>query len=663
MDKQSASRSPFSQEWWRATLSSIGDAVMVTDAQGRVAFMNPAAQSLTGWPQEEAEGQPLEEVFVIVNEETRATVDNPVAKVMQTGYVVGLANHTVLITRGGGDIPIDDSAAPVRDESGELIGVVLIFRDITERRRTEAAQAYLAAIIDSSDDAIVGKTLESRITSWNKGAEAIFGYTAEEAVGKPIHLLIPPELQDEEERILERLKRGERIEHYETVRVKKDGQHIPVSLTISPIKGRSGRIIGASKIARDITERKQLEKLRDELLAREQAARKQAEEASRLKDEFLSIVSHELRTPLNSMLGWVHMLRGGQLNGAVAGRALETIERNGKAQARLIEDLLDISRIITGRLRLELHPITLPSVIEAAINVLRPTAEAKGVQLSTRLEANVGPVAGDADRLQQVVWNLISNAIKFTPAGGRVEVALNRVGAHVEIAVRDTGQGISAEFLPYVFERFRQADSSSTRMHGGLGLGLAITRNLVELHGGTIRAESAGEGQGANFTVSLPVLADERAPQKEEPQASAAEETPPSSLDAILSGLRILAVDDEPDTREMLACLLAQYGAEAKVVESAPEALEVMNTWQPDVLVCDISMPGEDGYALIRKVRALEEEPRRKTPAVALTAHARAEDRMRALTAGYQIHVPKPVEAAELVTVIASLAGRFVGEE
>ncbi|MCA1564274.1 MAG: PAS domain S-box protein [Acidobacteria bacterium] len=397
---------------------------------------------------------------------------------------------------------------------------------------------------------------------------------------------------------------------------------------------------------------------------------REAQEVNRLKDEFLATLSHELRTPLTAVLGWTRLLGTGQLDEATHQRALETIERNAQSQVQLIDDILDVSRIIRGKLRLNVRAAELAPVIEAAVDSVRPAAEAKGIRLQVVLDPRAGPVSGDPDRLQQVVWNLLSNAIKFTPKDGRVQVLLVRAGSHLELTVSDTGQGIEKKFLPYVFDRFRQADPSTTRTHGGLGLGLAIVRHLIELHGGTATVESEGAGQGTTFKVSLPLMivhqpeftaqAGERAPAAEHPTAGGrlALECPPE-----LEGLRVLLVEDEPDSREMLVVVLTQCRADVRAVSNAADALSQLEHWLPDVLISDIEMPGEDGYALIRKVRSLPPERGGKIPAAALTAYARAEDRMRALLAGFQLHVPKPVEPAELAAVIASLAGRMVEQE
>jgi signal transduction histidine kinase/ActR/RegA family two-component response regulator len=390
-----------------------------------------------------------------------------------------------------------------------------------------------------------------------------------------------------------------------------------------------------------------------------EAARRAAQEANRMKDEFLAVLSHELRSPLNAILGWTQMLRTRQLNETAMARALETIERNAKLQTQLIEDLLDVSRIIQGKLRLNIRPINIASAIDAAINTVRPAADAKGIQLKFTPKSPVGLIPGDAERLQQVVWNLVSNAIKFTPSGGRVEIRLNSTDSYTQIDVADTGKGISPDFLPHVFERFRQADSTTTRAYGGLGLGLAIVRHLVELHGGTVRAESPGEGQGATFTVNLPLQVREG---NRELGIGSREKTDHSPLPTVysplpLNELRVLVVDDEVDTRDYLTAVLQEYGAQATGVTSVSEAIFAIAQLPPEVLVSDISMPGEDGYSLIRQVRALDSQSA-SIPAVAVTAHAMEEDRKKAIAAGFNQHIPKPIEPTQLVTVVANLAGR-----
>lgn len=406
--------------------------------------------------------------------------------------------------------------------------------------------------------------------------------------------------------------------------------------------------------------------VRDYLAAEQRAkdelrqAIQRAEEANSLKDEFLATVSHELRTPLMAVLGWAHLLRSNNLDEVGQRRALETIERNARAQQQLIEDLLDVSRIITGKLRLDVRPVVPTTFIAAAVESVRPAADAKEIQLDILSDPNIAPLSGDAGRLQQVVWNLLSNAIKFTPRGGRVRLEVVRTSSHVEISVADSGQGIRPDFLPYVFERFRQADMKTTRAHGGLGLGLAIVRQLVELHGGTVKVMSEGEGKGATFVVKLPVLPiQQNALVGSQGNSSDIETSAPVDCADNLAGLKVLVVDDEADACELISSLLTRCGAEVTAARSAREAFRLLKQVHPDVMVSDIGMPLEDGYELMRKVRALSKENGGKVPAVALTAYARPEDRMRALRAGYQMHVSKPIELTELVAIVASLGNRI----
>jgi PAS domain S-box-containing protein len=515
-------------------------------------------------------------------------------------------------------------------------------------------QALLAAVVTSSDDAIVSKNLNGIVQSWNVGAERIFGWRADEMIGQSITKIIPPERQEEEPKILERLRRGERVDHFQTVRIRKDGRRIDVSVTISPVRRSDGTIVGASKIARDVTEQLAFARERDELLAAERAARAEAERVSRMKDEFLATLSHELRTPLNAIVGWADLLRRSGNDEGTIREGLEVIDRNARAQTQLIADLLDMSRIVAGKIRLDVQRVSLAPIVEAAVAAVRPAADVKNVDLRTILDPLAGPVSGDPARLQQVVWNLLTNAIKFTPARGKVTVQLERVNSHIEVTVSDTGQGIKPEFLPHVFERFRQADASTTRHHGGLGIGLAIVRHLVELHGGRVRARSGGDGQGATFSVELPV-APVAAPEAAREHPSAEVGSALEGLGVSLKGVRLLVVDDEPDARGLLRRVLEESGATVELAESADAALRSLAGGPPDVLVSDIGMPGKDGYQLIREARKVAGCER--LPAVALTAFARSTDRTRALLAGYQVHVAKPVEPQELVVTIASLVG------
>ena len=671
-------------EWLRVTLSSIGEAVIASDINGLVTFINPTAEALTGWSMADAAGKPLADVFKIINETTRQPVESPANKVLREGTTVGLANHTLLVARDGKEIPIDDSGAPIRSPEGRIIGVILVFRDITERRRAEEERNQIEGdYIDFVENASVGMHWagDDGVILWaNKAELDLLGYSHDEYIGRPISEFHAD--KDVSDEILRKLSDKQTLRDYQARLRHKDGSIKHVLIT-SNVRWDEGRFVHTRCFTRDITEAKRAEKEREELLAREQAARKeaeqaynmsaelllreqaareQAEEASRMKDEFLATVSHELRTPLNAILGWAGILRRSSVDTDTMAQAVETIERNARAQTQLIEDLLDISRIITGRMRLDVQPVEVPVVIQASVDAIRPAADAKEIRLQVVLDPKACPVSGDPGRLQQVVWNLLSNAVKFTPKGGRVQVRLERINSHIEITVSDTGKGISSEFLPYVFDRFRQADSSFNRVHGGLGLGLAIVRQLVELHGGTVEAQSSGEGFGASFTVKLPITISKnvalyRTGALEQKQQAAM----PNSLKYPMSldGLRLLVVDDDPDACELLVTLMKGYGAEVKAAGSAAEGFEALKQWKPDVLISDIEMPVEDGHSLINKVRALPDEAGGMTPAIALTAHVRTEDRLRVLSSGFDAHVGKPMEPVELVSVIANLARRI----
>ncbi|HMH49536.1 MAG TPA: PAS domain S-box protein [Candidatus Acidoferrum sp.] len=536
------------------------------------------------------------------------------------------------------------------------IGVLLsVLNEALHRRRRQ-----MDALLDQSLDAVIIADREGRIRTWNPRAEQLFGWSREEIRGQSLtDTIVPPSLREAHRRGFARyLATGEEVVLNRLIELparRRDGTEFPVEIAITPV--RVGGNVIFSAFLRDISERKRVESEHAALLAREQAARSEAEAANRAKDEFLTVLSHELRTPLNAVYGWARMLRAGQLDEAASARALEAIERNANAQVRLIDDLLDVSRVISGKMRLDVQPVDLRAVVEGALDAVRPAAEAKEIRLQNVLDPRAGPITGDPARLQQVVWNLLMNAVKFTPKGGRVQVHLQRVNSHVEIVVSDTGQGIASEILPFVFDRFRQADSSPTRAHTGLGLGLALVKYLVELHGGSVVAQSPGEGRGATFIVKLPLMIAEMV-------AGPAQRVHPTApVDAVpggvrLDGRRVLLVDDDPDALELASAILTGAGATVRTSLSAPDALAVLRQWRPDALVSDIEMPGEDGYSLIRKVRALDANEGGRTPAVALTAYGRTQDRMLSLTAGYNMHVPKPVDPGELTTIIASIATR-----
>jgi len=525
--------------------------------------------------------------------------------------------------------------------------------------RREAAlresETQLRAILEGALDAVVGMDANGDVIDWNAQAEATFGYTRAEAVGRRLaELIIPSPLREAHYKGLERyFETGEAPILNRRVEVeaqRKDGSRVPIELAITVVKGWGFYRFNA--FARDISDRRAADTERNRLL-------EEAREANRMKDEFLAMLSHELRTPLSAIVGWAHMLRTGGLDEPTVARAIETIDRNAKVQNQLIEDILDVSRIVAGKFHLDMRSVDLVRIVEAAIDTVSPLAASRGVQLRQDLSAEIGPCCpaiGDPDRLQQVVWNLLTNAIKFTPRGGVVTVEVRRQDdpAEFEIVVRDTGQGIAADFLPHIFERFRQAGTGARR-HGGLGLGLSIVRHIVEMHGGTVMATSAGEGQGSVFTLRLPVVE-----VGEDGQRMPALSREEGGLDESprLDGVRVLVVEDEADARHLLAAVLQKRGARVFMAASGAEALEMLERDRPDVLLSDIALQDQDGYDLIRKVRSLSAERGGRIPAAALTGYGRLEDRMRALSAGFQLHAAKPVEPAELIAVVASLAGK-----
>ncbi|MBN8548314.1 MAG: PAS domain S-box protein [Deltaproteobacteria bacterium] len=558
-----------------------------------------------------------------------------------------------------------------------LAGLILIARSFLWQEKIESdlgmSRQHLNAIIKHSDDAIVTKSLEGIIRSWNPAAERIFGYTAEEIIGKSINTIIPPELQNDEREILAAISRGQRVDHLLTERVTKDGARKNVSISTSPIKNSSGRIVGAAKIARDITAQKRhqdaileseirYKKLAEEisvLLGREQIARRQVEQANRMKDQFLATLSHELRTPLNAILGWAFLARR-QSDPEKLKEGLTIVERNARSQARIIEDLLDMNRIMSGMLRLDIKDVSVPTVIQEAVESVAPAAQAKEIHLESTVESRAEEVRADANRLKQMIWNLLVNAVKFTPAGGTVRIHAHRTQTHIEIMVSDTGKGISPDFIPHIFDRFSQADSSSTRQHGGLGLGLSIVKQLVELHGGRVEVRSEGEGKGATFTLSLPIPVFKRdlhgATEGELELPAAGEFGEVSSL----GGLLVLVVDDEEDSRGLVKGLLEEKGARVLTASSAAEGLELLSQQAFNVIISDIGMPHEDGFQFIRRVRKLPSEQKGTIPAIALSAYARQEDRTAALEAGFHLHLSKPVEPSELLGAVSRVVGPAV---
>jgi PAS domain S-box-containing protein len=528
-----------------------------------------------------------------------------------------------------------------------------------ERRRVEDSmwdgEKLFRLMVESvSDYSIFAIDSGGRILNWNKGAEEVFGYSKEEIVGKSFAILFTPEDRKSgaPEREFEIAKYAGRADD-NGWRLRKNGSRLWVSGSVSALKDDTGKMIGYVNVVavEEGVAPEQAEASAREALERERIARSESEDASRSKDEFIALVSHELRSPLNAILGWTRILRQGRPDDELYQRATEIIERSARMQSQLIEDLMDTARIVRGKLKLDVRPVNLVTVIEKAMDVVRPAADAKGIALDSRLDYEAGQITGDPDRLQQVVWNLLSNAVKFTNEGGRIEVTLGRVDPNIQIIVRDTGCGISPEFMPYLFERYHQAGASGARRKGGLGLGLTLVRQLIEMHGGSVTAESEGEDKGATFTVKLPVRAIYTA-ETERPQLHGVQTKS-------LEGVWAAVVDDEANARDLIASVLESHGARVEAFASVGEALKLLTSGRrPDVLICDLAMPGEDGFNLIHKLREWEKAHDGALPAIALTAFGRVEDRTRALYAGFQMHITKPVEPVELVIVVRSLIER-----
>jgi PAS domain S-box-containing protein len=626
-------------------VESSDDAIISKDLNSIIISWNQAAERLFGYTASEAIGKSIR---MIIPADRQSEEDEVLARIRAGESVTHY--ETLRQRKDGSKVPISLTVSPIYDDTGVVVGASKIARDISERMTATLATRRLEAVVESSDDAIVTKTLDSVITSWNPAAERMFGYSEAEAIGKSVRMLIPADLQDEEDGVLAKIRAGERVHHYETTRLRKDGSLVAISLTVSPIRDGNGRVVGASKIARDITERSRLSAENLRLYG-------EAQEANRVKDEFLAVLSHELRTPLNAILGYSRLLRGNLLPADQVTRGLETLERNARWLTQIVDDVLDVSRIVSGKIRLDVQAVDLSAVINNAVATAQPAADAKGVRIHAVIDPRTGPVWGDPDRLQQVVWNLMSNAVKFTPKGGRVQVRLERVNSHIEIVVNDTGTGISEAFLPMVFERFRQADSGPTRKSGGLGLGLAIVRHIVEMHGGTVHAASPGEGQGATFSVALPLMIVQPplTPKREHPVA---ERRDPLTGVGDLTGTHVLAIDDEADALGLLRDVLELAGATVTTASSASAALATLESIKPDAILADIGMPEMDGHDLIKAIRALPDPAVRNTPAVALTAFARSEDRTKALVSGFEMHLAKPVDPGELVASIATLVRR-----
>jgi len=657
---------PQSEQRFRLLVDSITDyAIVVLDPAGHVATWNPGAQRIEGYAPEEIIGRHFstsypEEAVASGHPEEALRIATERGRFEEEGW---------RIRKDGSRFWASVVITALRDSSGILIGFGKITRDLSQLREHEESlklseERFRLLVEGVTDYALFMLDANGRVVTWNAGAERIKGYGADEIIGQPFSTFYPKDAVESgwPEHEL-KIATGQGRYQEEGWRIRKDGSRFWAHVTITALRDASGHLRGFAKLTRDLSERKRVQgleeygALRDEMLEAERNARIEAQRTARMKDEFLATLSHELRTPLNAILGWTHILRLPNRSGHDdLPRALAIIERNARAQVKLIDDLLDLSRVLAGQLRLDVQRVALVDVIRGAIESAQPAADAKGVRVENILDARRGIVSGDAARLQQIVWNLLSNAIKFTPKGGRVQVILERVDSHIEISVSDTGIGIPAEFLPQLFARFSQRDSTPARSHGGLGLGLAITKQLVELHGGSIRATSPGEGQGATFIVHLPlVLVEEDTDARSDAVPDDAGDEAPALPE--LQGARVLVVDDEVDARELVRRVLASRGAHVTAVGSAEDALAILQTSTPELLVSDIGMPGVDGYQLMRTIRAKEPQGRR-LPALALTAFARADDRKRAMLAGYQAHLAKPLDVAEFVLVVASLLNR-----
>jgi PAS domain S-box-containing protein len=650
---------------FRVLVESVRDyAIFMLDETGHVTTWNTGAARINGYTAQEIIGKHFSVFYPAAavqrgHPEYELRVASAEGRFEEEGWRVRKDG-----TRFWANVVI----TALRDEEGVLRGFGKVTRDLTQRREQEESlrhseERFRLLVEGVRDYAIFMLDPNGHIVTWNAGAERIKGYKATEIIGEHFSKFYPRDVVESgwlEHELQVATAEGRFVD--EGWRLRKDGSRFWAHVTITALRDEDGRLRGFAKLTRDVTDLKRAENLeahgaqREQMLEAERSARIEAQRAARMKDEFLATLSHELRTPLNAILGWTQLLRMPHAREQVdLQRALEVIERNARAQVQLVDDLLDLSRILAGQVRLDVQRIALVDVVSAALESAQPTAAAKGVRLEKVLDPRGSMVSGDPGRLQQVVWNLVSNAIKFTPKGGRIQVLLQRINSHVEVSVSDTGIGIPAAFLPHVFERFSQKDATAGREHGGLGLGLAISKQLVELHGGSIHAMSRGEGQGATFIVKLPLLLLQEAREERVHPTHPTEADNPVLPE--LDGLQVLVVDDEADARELVGRILENQGARVTAAASAEEALRILELARPDVLVSDVGMPGMDGYQLIRKIREIEAKGQR-LPALALTAFARAEDRKRAMLAGYQSHLAKPFDTAELVLMVAGLASR-----
>jgi len=656
-----------SEERFKLLVDSIRDyAIFMLDPDGIVLTWNSGAQRFKGYRAEEIIGHHFSR-FYPPEALARGLPEHELRVASDVGV---FEDEGWRVRKDGSLFWANVVITAMRSADGQLVGFAKVTRDLTQRRAHEeelrrSEERFRLLVEGVTDYAIFMLDANGNIITWNVGAERIKGYTASEIIGRHFSVFYPEDVKESgwpEHELQVAAEQGSFVDT--GWRLRKDGTTFLANVTITAIHDNTGHLLGYAKLTRDLTETKRVEAMeianqqREEMLEAERSARMSAQRATRIKDEFLATLSHELRTPLSAILGWTQVLLRGTSSPDALQRAIEVIDRNARAQVQLIDDLLDLSRIMTGKIRLDLHQVPFLSIVEAAVDSATPAAEAKNIRLKAILGTGNDIISADSARLQQVVWNLLTNAIKFTPKGGQIQVLLQRVNSHLELSVSDTGIGIPPNYLPQVFERFSQKDSSTTRNFGGLGLGLAICKQLVELHGGAIKAASLGEGKGATFSVQLPLsivqLEDQGAPRIH-PTA----ETHPGEIVPLpsLAGAHVFVVDDEPDARELLRTVLKDQGAQVTTFVSAQTALAALKTTRPTVLVCDVGMPKMDGYQLIRTLRA-EESRSERLPALALTAFARAEDRKRSLVAGYQAHLAKPFDVGELILVLADLIGR-----
>jgi PAS domain S-box-containing protein len=657
-----------SEERFRLLIESIRDyAIFMLDTDGKVLTWNAGAERLKGYRAAEIIGQHFSRFYP------------------PEALARGLPEHEIEVAKTAGSfedegwrLKKDGSLfwanvviTAMRDPAGRLVGFAKVTRDLTQRRRHEEAlrrseERFRLLVEGVPDHAIFMLDVNGRVATWNVGAQRIKGYAAEEIIGQHFSLFYPPDVRESgwpDYELQVAANQGSFVD--DGWRMRKDGTTFWANVTITALRDDAGRLVGFAKLTRDLTQRKRAEAVefagqqRDAMLEAERSARMAAQRATRIKDEFLATLSHELRTPLSAILGWTYVLLKAEANlePRELQRAAEVIDRNARAQVKLIDDLLDLSKVMSGKIALDLQAISMHDVVQAALDSASPSADAKEIRLIARMAPGPTPmVHADSARLQQVLSNLLSNAIKFTPRGGQVEIVLERVGPQIELCVIDNGVGIPASFLPHVFDRFSQKDSSTTRSFGGLGLGLAIAKQLVELHGGTLRAASPGEGEGATFCMALPAVP-ATLPAEAGPSASGGDASTDAGASDQLAGIHVLVVDDEPDARHLLRWVLEDRGAKVTDFVAAEDALVAMQGIQPAVIVSDIGMPRMDGYQFIRAVRATEVGNER-IPALALTAFARAEDREKALLAGFHAHLSKPFDVEELVLLVADLVGR-----